>query len=247
MRRFTTLLIGMAFAASAGAQVPGYYHPAGLYRADFYPETLAEREGLRRAWMRITYMADVEDKQGDLTVNARVGDVEYVFNEYDCQKKLVRVENGKPYGFITIAGRSRASEFYAPVPGSVEEMALAYFCRPVAPHAASGFADHFWDGTDGPGKDEHVRFILNKPSSQMEGFINTVQFFSYVLYLCTQSDMTCDKAMWDAKSVAGIVHREYRFGDAADCQAKGKELSKAKPLAHNQWYECRKEKATNDE
>jgi hypothetical protein len=81
----------------------------------------------------------------------------------------------------------------------------------------------------------------------MEGFVTAIKAFSYVLYLCTQSDMTCDKAMWDAKSVAGIVHREFRFGELTDCQAKVKELSKAKPLANNQWYECRKEQATNDE
>jgi hypothetical protein len=157
MRGFTALLMLMAFAASGGAQVPGFHHPAGLYRADFYPESIVQKDDLRRAWMRLTYMADVTDKQGDLTVHAHVGDVEYVFSEYDCRKKLVRVENLHPHGVTTVAGRSRASEFYAPAPGSVEEMALAFFCRPVAPHSASGYADNLWNGTAGPWKAENVQ------------------------------------------------------------------------------------------
>jgi hypothetical protein len=147
----------MVFAANGSAQVPGFYHPAQLYRADFYPESIVQMDGLRRAWTRITYMADVTDKQGDLTVHAHVGDVEYVFHEYDCQKKLVRVENLFPHGVPTVAAHSRASDFYTPAPASLEESALEYFCRPVAPHSASSRIDKFWIGRTKPWKDENAQ------------------------------------------------------------------------------------------
>jgi hypothetical protein len=77
-------------------------------------------------------------------------------------------------------------------------------------------------------------------------FDSTLKAFAYVLYLCTQSDMTCDKQTEAVKTVAGIAHYVYAFGALPTCQAKAEELSKAKPLAYNQWYECRKEKAAND-
>jgi hypothetical protein len=145
-------LLMLSFAAYGSAQVEGYY--STFFRADFYPDSIVQKDGLRRAWMRVTYLEDTTNQHGDITIDAHAGDIVYVFSEYDCRKGESRVENLRdrehPHGLLIFGIHGRAVPFSRPAPGALEAMALDFFCRPVAPHSAESDADRLWNGLSNP-------------------------------------------------------------------------------------------------
>jgi len=93
-------------------------------------------------------------------------------------------------------------------------------------------------------------------SESPPGFDTTVTQFTYALFICVQSAMSCGPVTSESQGVNGIRHSLEIYAKESDCRALAHEKSKATAdeqgrfvvSSTNRWYECRRldAKANND-